>query len=62
MLKMTLAVAAAAVIVTATPLLERFPERLNRGFPCWRESDSRLLLEGGQHGWRSRIRRTCVDA
>jgi hypothetical protein len=43
-------------------VLERFPKRLNRGFPCWREYDSSSVLGGGQHGWRSRIRRTCVDA
>src|SRR5258708_39377179 len=43
-------------------VLERFPKRLNRGFPCGREYDSSFLLGGGQHGWRSRIRRTCVDA
>jgi molybdate transport system substrate-binding protein len=42
--------------------LERFPKRLNPGFPCRRESDSSSLLGGGQHGWRSHIRRTCVDA
>jgi hypothetical protein len=24
--------------------LERFPKRLNRGFPCWREYDSSSLL------------------
>jgi hypothetical protein len=40
--------------------LERFPKRLNRGFPCGRESDSSWLLGGGQHGWRSRIQRTYV--
>ena len=42
--------------------LERFPKRLNRGFPCRREYDSSSLLGGGQHEWRSRTRRTCVGA
>jgi hypothetical protein len=42
--------------------LERFPKRLNRGFPYRHEYDSSFLLGGGQQGWRSRIRRTCVGA
>ena len=52
------------VIVTyaSAPVLERFPKRLNRGFPCRREYDSSSLLGGGQHEWRSRTRRTCVGA
>ena len=40
--------------------LERFPERLNRGFPWRGEYDSSFLLGGGQYGWRSHIRRICV--
>ena len=45
-----------------TVRLERFPKRLNPGFPCRRESDSSSLLGGGQHGGRSHTRTTCVDA
>src|SRR5260370_5066015 len=38
-----------------------FPEKIESGFPWRREYDSSCLLAGGQHGWRSHIRRTCVD-
>jgi hypothetical protein len=37
------------------------PEKAESGFPCENEHDSSCLLEqGGQHGWRSHIRRICV--
>jgi putative transposase len=43
--------------------LERFPERLNRGFPWPHESDSRFLLgKGASHGWENRTRTIFASA